>query len=162
MRHMRVPRAGTHHARRARFLGQTQIDHAGVSVSQPSLLFRRKKPKAVCDRRPAVANESDLPRVHSHLFLSFSTVSAEILKTCLTNMERQIQRLENDIEHFPKTDDQQDKFVEKMSISFFFSASCFCLLFAPRARCRRAAPRENNRRVFLCAVWSAPVCVSAW
>ncbi|XP_056898249.1 protein diaphanous homolog 2-like isoform X1 [Takifugu flavidus] len=30
-------------------------------------------------------------------------------------MERQIQRLENDIEHFPKTDDEQDKFVEKMS-----------------------------------------------
>lgn len=35
-------------------------------------------------------------------------------------MERHIQRLENDIEHFPKTDDQQDKFVEKMSISFSF------------------------------------------
>lgn len=33
-------------------------------------------------------------------------------------MERHIQRLENDIENFPKTDDQQDKFVEKMSISF--------------------------------------------
>lgn len=48
----------------------------------------------------------------------FSPVSAEILKSSLTTMERQIQRLENDIEHFPKTDDQQDKFVEKMSISF--------------------------------------------
>ncbi len=33
-------------------------------------------------------------------------------------MERHIQRLENDIENFPKTDDKQDKFVEKMSISF--------------------------------------------
>uniref|UniRef100_A0A3B5A0J2 Diaphanous related formin 2 n=1 Tax=Stegastes partitus TaxID=144197 RepID=A0A3B5A0J2_9TELE len=47
-----------------------------------------------------------------------SKVSAEILKTSLTTMERHIQRLENDIENFPKTDDQQDKFVEKMSISF--------------------------------------------
>lgn len=49
----------------------------------------------------------------------FSTVSAEILKSSLTTMERHIQRLENDIENFPKTDDQQDKFVEKMSISFW-------------------------------------------
>uniref|UniRef100_A0A674P305 Diaphanous related formin 2 n=1 Tax=Takifugu rubripes TaxID=31033 RepID=A0A674P305_TAKRU len=39
-----------------------------------------------------------------------SRVSAEILKSSLTTMERQIQRLENDIEHFPKTDDEQDKF----------------------------------------------------
>ncbi|XP_066505767.1 protein diaphanous homolog 2 isoform X2 [Hoplias malabaricus] len=30
-------------------------------------------------------------------------------------MERHIQRLENDIKNFPKTDDKQDKFVEKMS-----------------------------------------------
>lgn len=45
-------------------------------------------------------------------------MSAEILKGSLTTMERHIQRLENDIEHFPKTDDEQDKFVEKMSISF--------------------------------------------
>lgn len=44
-----------------------------------------------------------------------SKVSAEILKSSLTNMERHIQRLENDIENFPKTDDEQDKFVEKMS-----------------------------------------------
>lgn len=50
----------------------------------------------------------------------FSTVSAEILKSSLTNMERHIQRLENDIENFPKTADEQDKFVEKMSISFFY------------------------------------------
>uniref|UniRef100_I3J2P5 Diaphanous related formin 2 n=1 Tax=Oreochromis niloticus TaxID=8128 RepID=I3J2P5_ORENI len=49
-----------------------------------------------------------------------SKVSAEILKSSLTNMERHIQRLENDIENFPKTDDEQDKFVEKMSISFFY------------------------------------------
>lgn len=44
-----------------------------------------------------------------------SKVSAEILKSSLTNMERHIQRLENDIENFPKTADEQDKFVEKMS-----------------------------------------------
>ncbi|XP_053734744.1 protein diaphanous homolog 2 isoform X2 [Synchiropus splendidus] len=44
-----------------------------------------------------------------------SKVSAEILKGSLTTMERHIQRLENDIENFPKTDDKQDKFVEKMS-----------------------------------------------
>ncbi|KAK6299104.1 hypothetical protein J4Q44_G00306140 [Coregonus suidteri] len=30
-------------------------------------------------------------------------------------MERNIQRLENDIENFPKTDDEKDKFVEKLS-----------------------------------------------
>lgn len=38
-------------------------------------------------------------------------------------MERHIQRLENDIENFPKTADEQDKFVEKMSISFFLLCS---------------------------------------
>ncbi|CAB1456267.1 unnamed protein product [Pleuronectes platessa] len=38
-----------------------------------------------------------------------SRVSAEILKSSLTTMERQIQRLENDIENFPKKDDQEDK-----------------------------------------------------
>lgn len=54
------------------------------------------------------------------IFYFSPTVSAEILKGSLTTMERQIQRLENDIENFPKTDDQQDKFVEKMSISFFY------------------------------------------
>uniref|UniRef100_A0A3P9HXT8 Diaphanous related formin 2 n=1 Tax=Oryzias latipes TaxID=8090 RepID=A0A3P9HXT8_ORYLA len=46
---------------------------------------------------------------------SASKVSAEILKGSLTSMERHIQRLENDIENFPKTDDEQDKFVDKMS-----------------------------------------------
>lgn len=51
-----------------------------------------------------------------HFF--FPAVSAEILKGSLTSMERHIQRLENDIENFPKTDDEQDKFVDKMSISF--------------------------------------------
>lgn len=33
-------------------------------------------------------------------------------------MNHQIQRLENDIKNFPKTQDEHDKFVEKMSISF--------------------------------------------
>ncbi|XP_035983252.1 protein diaphanous homolog 2 isoform X4 [Fundulus heteroclitus] len=46
---------------------------------------------------------------------SASKVSAEILKGSLATMERQIQRLENDIENFPKMDEPQDKFVEKMS-----------------------------------------------
>lgn len=60
-----------------------------------------------------------------------STVSAEILKSSLTTMERHIVRLENDIENFPKMDDQQDKFVEKMSISFF--AACIrAHKFAPQ------------------------------
>lgn len=46
-------------------------------------------------------------------------------------MERHIVRLENDIENFPKMDDQQDKFVEKMSISFF--AACIrAHKFAPQ------------------------------
>lgn len=44
-----------------------------------------------------------------------SKVSAETLKGSLATMERNIQRLENDITNFPKTDDPQDKFVEKMS-----------------------------------------------
>lgn len=47
-------------------------------------------------------------------------MSADILNSSLATMERHIQRLENDIQNFPKTDDQQDKFVEKMMISFFF------------------------------------------
>uniref|UniRef100_A0AAQ4NXB5 Diaphanous related formin 2 n=1 Tax=Gasterosteus aculeatus aculeatus TaxID=481459 RepID=A0AAQ4NXB5_GASAC len=51
---------------------------------------------------------------------SASKVSADILNSSLATMERHIQRLENDIQNFPKTDDQQDKFVEKMMISFFF------------------------------------------
>lgn len=57
-------------------------------------------------------------------FLHLSPVSAEILKSSLSSMERHIQRLENDIENFPKTDDKKDKFVEKLSISF----SCIPLI----------------------------------
>lgn len=57
--------------------------------------------------------------------LSFFPVSAQILKASLDTMERHIQRLENDIQNFPKTDDKQDKFVEKMSISFECIYYCF-------------------------------------
>uniref|UniRef100_A0A8C5TZ20 Diaphanous related formin 2 n=1 Tax=Malurus cyaneus samueli TaxID=2593467 RepID=A0A8C5TZ20_9PASS len=50
---------------------------------------------------------------------SASKVSAQTLKSNLDSMNQQIQRLEKDIENFPKTQDEHDKFVEKMSISFF-------------------------------------------
>uniref|UniRef100_A0A8B9SY43 Diaphanous related formin 2 n=1 Tax=Anas platyrhynchos TaxID=8839 RepID=A0A8B9SY43_ANAPL len=53
---------------------------------------------------------------------SASKVSAQTLKSNLDSMNQQIQRLENDIENFPKTQDEHDKFVEKMSISFLHSA----------------------------------------
>ncbi|EOB02994.1 Protein diaphanous-like protein 2, partial [Anas platyrhynchos] len=53
---------------------------------------------------------------------SASKVSAQTLKSNLDSMNQQIQRLENDIENFPKTQDEHDKFVEKMSISFAESA----------------------------------------
>ncbi|KAK2528961.1 Diaph2 [Columba guinea] len=49
---------------------------------------------------------------------SASKVSAQTLKSNLDSMNQQIQRLENDIKNFPKTQDEHDKFVEKMSISF--------------------------------------------
>nr|XP_047933236.1 protein diaphanous homolog 2 isoform X2 [Anser cygnoides] len=52
---------------------------------------------------------------------SASKVSAQTLKSNLDSMNHQIQRLENDIENFPKTQDEHDKFVEKMS-SFAESA----------------------------------------
>ncbi|XP_064015266.1 protein diaphanous homolog 2 isoform X1 [Pogoniulus pusillus] len=50
---------------------------------------------------------------------SASKVSAQTLKSNLDSMKHQIQCLEKDIEKFPKTQDEHDKFVEKMSISFF-------------------------------------------
>uniref|UniRef100_A0A8C3J1V2 Diaphanous related formin 2 n=1 Tax=Calidris pygmaea TaxID=425635 RepID=A0A8C3J1V2_9CHAR len=53
-----------------------------------------------------------------HHVESASKVSAQTLKSNLDSMNHQIQRLENDIENFPKTQDEHDKFVEKMSISF--------------------------------------------
>ncbi|XP_067852983.1 protein diaphanous homolog 2 isoform X2 [Heptranchias perlo] len=46
---------------------------------------------------------------------SASKVSDQNLKSSLDAMERQIQRLENDIKKFPETKDEHDKFVEKMS-----------------------------------------------
>ncbi|XP_042333998.1 protein diaphanous homolog 2 isoform X2 [Sceloporus undulatus] len=52
---------------------------------------------------------------------SASKVSAQVLKSNLDSMEKQIQRLENDIKKFPKTEDPHDKFVEKMT-SFAKSA----------------------------------------
>ncbi|XP_030354097.1 protein diaphanous homolog 2 isoform X3 [Strigops habroptila] len=52
---------------------------------------------------------------------SASKVSAQTLKSNLDSMNHQIQRLENDIKNFPKTQDENDKFVEKMS-SFAESA----------------------------------------
>lgn len=52
---------------------------------------------------------------------SASKVSAQNLKSNLDSMELQIQRLENDIKMFPKSEDAHDKFVEKMT-SFAKSA----------------------------------------
>uniref|UniRef100_A0A8C5JCB8 Protein diaphanous homolog 2 n=1 Tax=Junco hyemalis TaxID=40217 RepID=A0A8C5JCB8_JUNHY len=47
---------------------------------------------------------------------SASKVSAQTLKSNLDSMNQQIQRLEKDIENFPKSQDEHDKFVEKMNI----------------------------------------------
>lgn len=55
----------------------------------------------------------------SYLNLFLCLVSDQNLKSSLDAMERQIKRLENDIKQFSETDDEHDKFVEKMSISFF-------------------------------------------
>lgn len=52
------------------------------------------------------------------LIVIFFLVSAQTLKSNLALMDQQIQRLELDIKNFPKTQDEHDKFVEKMSISF--------------------------------------------
>ncbi|XP_058279870.1 protein diaphanous homolog 2 isoform X2 [Hirundo rustica] len=52
---------------------------------------------------------------------SASKVSAQTLKSNLDSMNQQIQHLEKDLENFPKTQDEHDKFVEKMS-SFAESA----------------------------------------
>ncbi|XP_019473706.1 protein diaphanous homolog 2 isoform X1 [Meleagris gallopavo] len=45
-----------------------------------------------------------------------SKVSDKTLKSNLDSMNKQIQHIENDIKKFPKTEDEHDKFVEKMSI----------------------------------------------
>ncbi|XP_052528731.1 protein diaphanous homolog 2 isoform X6 [Tympanuchus pallidicinctus] len=47
---------------------------------------------------------------------SASKVSDKTLKSNLDSMNKQIQCIENDIKRFPKTEDEHDKFVEKMSI----------------------------------------------
>uniref|UniRef100_A0A8C3UUA2 Diaphanous related formin 2 n=1 Tax=Catharus ustulatus TaxID=91951 RepID=A0A8C3UUA2_CATUS len=58
---------------------------------------------------------------------SASKVSAQTLKSNLDSMNQQIQRLERDIENFPQSQDEHDKFVEKMSISFFTEHSAALL-----------------------------------
>lgn len=63
-------------------------------------------------------------------------------------MERHIQRLENDIENFPKTDDKKDKFVEKLSISF----SCF-LLISHIVLNERIAEVESRHVLAICRLW---------
>ena len=55
---------------------------------------------------------------YSKHFAHCSLVSAQILKSNLAAMEQQIVHLERDIKQFPKTENQHDKFVEKMTISF--------------------------------------------
>uniref|UniRef100_A0A8C6YM43 Uncharacterized protein n=1 Tax=Nothoprocta perdicaria TaxID=30464 RepID=A0A8C6YM43_NOTPE len=49
-----------------------------------------------------------------------SRVSAENLQKNLDMMRKQISDVERDIENFPVTTDEKDKFVEKMTISFCF------------------------------------------
>ncbi|NWX93590.1 DIAP1 protein, partial [Nothoprocta pentlandii] len=49
-----------------------------------------------------------------------SRVSAENLQKNLDMMRKQISDVERDIENFPVTTDEKDKFVEKMTISFWF------------------------------------------
>uniref|UniRef100_A0A8D2L9J1 Diaphanous related formin 3 n=1 Tax=Varanus komodoensis TaxID=61221 RepID=A0A8D2L9J1_VARKO len=48
-----------------------------------------------------------------------SRVSVENLEKSLKQMERQLKQLEKDLETFPLSEDIHDKFVTKMSISFF-------------------------------------------
>lgn len=82
------------------------------------------------------------------------SVSAEILKSSLSTMERHIQRLENDIENFPKTDDPQDKFVAKMSISFFITS--FALLHEQICHCFTCTGWYKN---IICGVLSVAAVV---
>nr|XP_021539783.1 protein diaphanous homolog 2-like [Neomonachus schauinslandi] len=58
---------------------------------------------------------------------SASKVSAQILKSNLTAMEQQIINLERDIKKFPETENQHDKFVEKMTISFIYLSISYFL-----------------------------------
>lgn len=54
-------------------------------------------------------------------FLFSSTVSAETIQKNLEQMSRQIKSIEKDLETFPPPQNDNDQFVEKMSISFEFS-----------------------------------------
>lgn len=49
---------------------------------------------------------------------SFLVVSAETLQKNLDQMGKQIKDLEKDVETFPPPQNDKDKFVEKMTISF--------------------------------------------
>uniref|UniRef100_A0A8C0U5W1 Diaphanous related formin 2 n=1 Tax=Cyanistes caeruleus TaxID=156563 RepID=A0A8C0U5W1_CYACU len=69
---------------------------------------------------------------------SASKVSAQTLKSNLDSMNQQIQRLEKDIENFPKTQDEHDKFVEKMSISFLH------ILTSAREQYEKLSNMHNN------------------
>lgn len=62
--------------------------------------------------------------MYSKQFTHCSLVSAQILKSNLAAMEQQIVHLERDIKQFPKTENPRDKFVEKMTISFFKHFIC--------------------------------------
>lgn len=48
-------------------------------------------------------------------------VSAETIQKNLEQMSRQIKNIEKDLETFPPPQNENDHFVEKMSISFDFS-----------------------------------------
>uniref|UniRef100_A0A8C0QXK1 Diaphanous related formin 2 n=1 Tax=Canis lupus dingo TaxID=286419 RepID=A0A8C0QXK1_CANLU len=69
---------------------------------------------------------------------SASKVSAQILKSNLTAMEQQIVHLERDIKKFPQTENQHDKFVEKMTISFI------CLSIFARDQYEKLLTMHNN------------------
>uniref|UniRef100_A0A667YCN7 Diaphanous related formin 2 n=1 Tax=Myripristis murdjan TaxID=586833 RepID=A0A667YCN7_9TELE len=70
-----------------------------------------------------------------------SKVSAEILNSSLSTMERHIQRLENDIQNFPKTDDPQDKFVEKIFTRIEFR------FWQQQENCKRTHAREQYEKL---------------
>ncbi|XP_068448314.1 protein diaphanous homolog 2 isoform X1 [Clinocottus analis] len=79
------------------------------SISQKTTLLHFLAEKCEESHQEILRFPDELEHVESA-----SKVSADILNSSLATMERHIQRLENDIKNFPKTDDQQDKFVEKM------------------------------------------------
>lgn len=60
----------------------------------------------------------------NYLFL-FSAVSAETLQKNLDLMGLQIKKLEKTLETFPPPQSDKDLFVEKLSISFYFSFSYY-------------------------------------